>query len=121
MGQPVIHFEIMGTDGDLLQKFYAGLFGWSIDADNPMKYGAVKRETNADGTGIASGIGGMPPGMPGHLTFYIEVPDVEAALGQAEALGGKRLMGPTEIQPGLELGQFSDPEGHMVGLLKAQT
>jgi predicted enzyme related to lactoylglutathione lyase len=60
----------------------------------------------------------MPEGIPGHLTFYVEVPDVEAALAQAENLGGTRVMSPTEVQPGVELGQFSDPEGHMVGLLK---
>jgi uncharacterized protein len=52
------------------------------------------------------------------LTFYVEVPDVEAALVQAEKLGGTRLMGPAQVQPGIELGQFSDAEGHMVGLLK---
>jgi uncharacterized protein len=56
--------------------------------------------------------------MSGHLTFYVEVPDVEAALARAEQLGGTRLMGPSEVQPGIEL-HFSDPEGHMVGVVKA--
>jgi uncharacterized protein len=118
MGQPVVHFEVMGADGERLRSFYAELFDWKIDANNPQEYGTVERAVNADGVGIGGGIGGMPPGMPGHLTFYVEVPDVEAALAQAEELGGKRIMGPTQLQPGLELGQFSDPEGHMVGLLK---
>jgi len=27
-------------------------------------------------------------------------------------------MGPDQVMEGLEIGQFSDPEGHMVGLLK---
>jgi uncharacterized protein len=118
MGRPVVHFEVMGKDGEKLRSFYAELFGWSIDADNPLGYGIVQRETNAEGAGIGGGIGGIPEGMPGHLTFYIEVPDVEAALVQAEKLGGKRLAGPSEVQPGVEYGHFSDPEGHMVGLLK---
>ena len=43
---------------------------------------------------------------------------VEAALAKAESLGGTRLMGPDQVMEGLEIGQFSDPEGHMVGLLK---
>jgi predicted enzyme related to lactoylglutathione lyase len=118
MGHPVIHFEVMGTDGEELRSFYANLFDWAIDADNPLGYGIVKREANVEGVGIGGGIGGMPAGAAGHLTFYVEVPDVEAALAQAEKLGGTRLMGPTEIQPGVELGQFSDPEGHMVGLIR---
>ena len=32
MANPVVHFEIMGKDGAALQKFYADLFGWTIDA-----------------------------------------------------------------------------------------
>jgi uncharacterized protein len=118
MANPVIHFEVMGADGEKLRAFYAKLFDWTIDADNPLGYGMVERATNFEGVGIGGGIGEEPAGMPGHLTFYVEVPDVEAALAEAEQLGGKRLMGPTEVQPGVELGQFSDPEGHMVGLLK---
>jgi predicted enzyme related to lactoylglutathione lyase len=108
----------MGTDGEKLRSFYARLFEWNIDADNPLAYGIVRRETNFEGVGIGGGIGGVPEGMPGHVTFYVEVPDVAVALAQAEKLGGARLMGPIELQPGVELGQFSDPEGHMVGLLK---
>jgi predicted enzyme related to lactoylglutathione lyase len=118
MGRPVVHFEVMGTDGEKLRSFYAELFDWAIDADNPLGYGVVQRETNFEGAGIGGGIGGIPAGMSGHVTFYVEVPDVEAALVQAEKLGGSRIMGPSEVQPGIELGQFSDPEGHMIGLLK---
>jgi uncharacterized protein len=118
MGQPVIHFEVMGKDGTKLRTFYSDLFEWGIDADNPLEYGLVERETNVEGIGIGGGIGSVPDGMSGHVTFYVEVPDVEASLAQAEQLGGTRLMGPVEIQPGIELGQFTDPEGHMVGLLK---
>jgi predicted enzyme related to lactoylglutathione lyase len=118
MGHPVIHFEVMGKDGEKLRTFYAELFDWTIDASNPLGYGIVQRETNFEDVGIGGGIGDIPEGMSGHLTFYVEVPDVEAALVRAEKLGGTRVMGPSEVQPGVELGQFSDPEGHMVGLLK---
>ena len=43
MGHPVVHFEIVGKDGDKLQSYYAELFGWDIDADNEMRYGLVQR------------------------------------------------------------------------------
>jgi uncharacterized protein len=56
--------------------------------------------------------------MSGHVTFNVEVPDVEAALVQFEKLGDPRIMGPSQVQPGIELGQFSDPGGHMIGLLE---
>ncbi len=119
MGQPVVHFEIMGNDAEALKRYYGELFGWEIDSNNPMHYGIIDREQNlsADGIGIGGGIGQVPDGMPGSVTFYVEVPDVEASLTQAESLGGTRLMGPERIMPGLVIGLFLDPERHQVGVL----
>ena len=119
MGQPVVHFEIVGKDPQKLQSYYSDLFGWEIDASNPMSYGIVQRDgnTNADGVGIGGGVGGGPEGYDGHVTFYIEVPDVEAALAKAESLGGTRVMGPDEVMEGLVIGLFTDPEGHVIGVL----
>jgi uncharacterized protein len=121
MGQPVVHFEVIGMDGGKLQGFYSELFDWQIDTSNPMNYGIVQREQNLnpDGVGIGGGVGGGPEGYEGHVTFYVEVPDVEAALAKAEGLGGTRLMGPDEIMEGTVLGQFTDPEGHLIGLVSA--
>jgi predicted enzyme related to lactoylglutathione lyase len=121
MGQPVVHFEVIGKDGDKLRNYYSGLFGWEIDASNPMNYGVVAREgnTNADGAGIGGGVGAAPEGYDGHVTFYIEVPDVEASLAKAEELGGTRVMGPDEVPGmGIVLGHFNDPEGHLVGVVQ---
>ena len=122
MGQPVVHFEVVGKDGAALRSFYGELFDWRIEADNPMNYGIVAREDNlsSDGIGIGGGVGHGPEGYPGHVTFYVEVPDVEAALAKAEQLGGTRMMGPDEVMEGLVIGLFNDPEGHTVGLVKGQ-
>lgn len=121
MGDPVVHFEVVGWDGPALQSFYSELFGWKISTDNPMGYGVVMRDdnVNAEGVGIGGGVGQGPPGHPGHVTFYIEVPDVEAALARAESPGGTRLMGPDEPMEGLVIGEFADPEGHTIGLVRA--
>ena len=123
MGQPVVHFEVLGKDGEKLQSYYSDLFGWEIDADNPMNYGMVQRDgnTNPDGIGIGGGVGPGPERYEGHVTIYVEVPDVEAALAKAESLGGSRVMGPMKIMDTVELGQFTDPEGHLVGLVKGQS
>jgi predicted enzyme related to lactoylglutathione lyase len=121
MGHPVVHFEIIGKDGAKLQSYYGELFDWQIDANNPMGYGIVAREdnVNSEGVGIGGGVAGGPDGYDGHVTFYVEVPDVEATLAQAESLGGRRLMGPDQVMEGLEIGQFADPEGHVVGVMKS--
>ena len=58
MGQPVVHFEVIAQDAEKLHGYYSELFGWEIDADNPVNYGIVAREgnTNADGIGIGGGV-----------------------------------------------------------------
>jgi predicted enzyme related to lactoylglutathione lyase len=122
MGQAVVHFEIAGKDPEKLQSYYAELFDWDIDADNEFKYGIVQRDgnTNADGIGIGGGISGGPEGYDGHVTFYVEVPDVEAALAKAESLGGTRMMGPDDVMEGLTIGLFNDPEGHVIGVMNGR-
>ena len=64
MGQPVVHFEVIGKDGERLQGYYSELFGWEIDSDNPMNYGTIQREgnTNPDGAGIGGGVASGPDG-----------------------------------------------------------
>jgi len=120
MGQPVVHFEITGKDGEKLQSYYSELFGWEIDANNEMKYGTISREgnTNADGVGIGGGIATGPQGYEGHVTFYVEVADVEETLAKAESQGGTRMMGPEEVMTGLVIGLFTDPEGHTIGVIQ---
>jgi predicted enzyme related to lactoylglutathione lyase len=109
----------MGENLQKLAPFYEGLFGWNIDASNPMGYGIVARDDNVNGEGIGIGGGvGAAPGVPGYVTFYIEVPDVEAALAKAESLGGTRMMGPEQPMEGLVIGLFHDPEGHLIGVVQ---
>lgn len=87
-----------------------------------MSYGIVDREANLsnDGIGIGGGIGTGPEGYEGHVTFYVEVPDVEAALAKAEQLGGSRMMGPEEMtSAGIIIGMLNDPEGHVIGVMSS--
>src|SRR5512144_1726526 len=123
MGQPVVHFEVVGKDPDKLRSFYTELAGWSYDSPppgGPTDYSVVPREgnTNSEGIGIGGGVGGGPEGYDGHVTFYIEVPDVGAALDKAESLGGTKVMGPDSPVEGLTIGLFNDPEGHLIGLVE---
>ena len=113
MPNPVVHFEIVGKDGKKLQNFYSNLFGWKIDANNPMNYGMVE----ASQGGIGGGIGPTDQGE-GHVTIYIAVDDLQAYLDKAEGMGGKTVMPPTEIPGMVTFALFTDPEGHLVGMVK---
>lgn len=111
---PVTWFEILGNDGTTLQKFYGDLFGWKIDAANPMNYGMVEGK---DG-GIGGGIMGAQDGKP-QVTVHIDVDDVQGALDKAKSLGGEIVMPPMEV-PGqnLTIAQFKDPQGNTIGVMK---
>jgi predicted enzyme related to lactoylglutathione lyase len=118
MASPVVHFEIIGTDPARLREYYGELFGWEYDTSGPVSdqvsepggYGFAETD------GIPGGVGGGASFAP-HTVFYVGVPDVAAALEQAERLGGKRRMGPDRA-PGRDLvvAHFTDPEGNLIGL-----
>jgi hypothetical protein len=115
MGAPVVHFEINTADDPAeLHGFYANLFGWSIDANNPMNYGLV---TTGAGKGVDGGIGGAQDGTPS-ICFYVEVPDITATLAAAEAAGGKTLMPREVVTDAVVVGMFADPQGNVVGLVE---
>lgn len=115
MPNPVVHFEILGKNGAKLQSFYGSLFGWKIDANNPMKYGLVAPDEKK---GIGGGIADAPPEAPASVTIYIEVDDLAAYLKKAEGLGAKTILPPTEIPNMVTFAQFQDPEGNIIGLVK---
>ena len=121
MGQPVVHFEVIGTDPERLRAYYGELFGWEFDTSGGVaesvseagNYGFVQ---NPDGAGIPGGVGGGA-NYPRSVLFYVGVPDVEAALREAERLGGVRTMGPERAPHSpLVVGHFTDPEGHLIGV-----
>ena len=116
MGNPVVHFEIGVNDSDAANKFYADLFGWKIDASNPMNYGIV--DTDSAGEGIGGGISKPPDGSGPYTAFYVNVEDVQAKLNEAEKLGAKVVMPPMQVPEGPEIAMFSDPDGNVIGLSK---
>lgn len=112
MGDPVVHFEIGGTDAERSRAFYGRLFGWSVRVDD-QGYGLVATGSEV---GISGGIMQTPPQVPPWVTVYVGVDDVEEALARAEELGGRRLMGPAPVEGRGEMGMFADPDGNPVGL-----
>jgi uncharacterized protein len=113
MANPTMWFEVAAKDREAAKEFYGRLFDWKMSDMEEMPYTMVEQ----DGAGIPGGIGSAPEGQDGHVTFYVEVDDVEAGLAQAQSLGGTRVMGPMELPRGGKIGLFADPEGHVVGLM----
>jgi uncharacterized protein len=117
MANKVGWWEISGKDHKGLQDFYSKMFDWKVDASNPMEYGMVEGSE----VGLGGGIGGTPDGANAHVTIYIEVDDLQAALDKAVSLGGQIANPPMEVPGGPALAHFLDPAGNFVGLMKPPT
>lgn len=115
MGNAVVHFEVMGTDLDELARFYGELFGWSIQTMPEMNYSSVD---TTSGAGINGGLGVAQDGSR-YVTFYIEVPDTDAALAEIEKAGGKTITPTVVMENIVTFAHFADPAGNRVGLVKA--
>jgi len=125
---PVIHFEMPYKDQDRVAKFYADAFGWHMDKTGP-EYGgyvtAATAETDANRMVQTPGTinGGFFPDTPEIqgpkvTRVVIGVEDIQAAMKDVAAGGGKILGEPIEIpQIGLWV-NFTDTEGNLVGMLQ---
>ena len=110
MGNPVVHWEVVGKDAKKLREFYGGVFGWTLH-EVPMNYTLI----HAEEKGIGGGIGQTDQG-PGYLAVYVEVDDPAAYLKKVESMGGKTIHPVTSIPGQVTFALFTDPEGHIVGL-----
>ncbi len=123
-GAPVEWFEILGSDPARTQRFYADLFGWTIDTSGFPDYAPV--ETGA-GRGIQGSIGG---GVDSRWAIvYAGVADIEQTLNRAGKLGGSHIWDPsvsalkTAARTALygsaddiKTGAIRDPAGNIFGL-----
>lgn len=108
MADPVVHFEIGCRDLAATKSFYAQMFDWKIGGDSMIAPGP-------------NGIGGHLVALghePHNYTLvYIQVEDLDASLAKAQALGGKKVLGPIQIPLGT-FAWIADPEGNHIGLWK---
>ncbi len=75
--------------------------------------------TSGDETGVVVGVGASADGGPGHVTGYITVPNVDAALARATELGGSTIVPKFSPDGSAQLALVADPEGHIIGLTEA--
>ena len=116
MARPVVHFEIRGKDAKRLQEFYASLFDWKIDTNNPMGYGFVEAGEGGPEQGVGGGIA-QADGDP-LVMIFVQVVSLVETLQEVERLGGKAVMQPIDVPNGPTIAQFQDPEGNTIGLVK---
>lgn len=118
MAHEIVHWELMGPDGDALKGFYEGLFGWETEAVPGFDgYNLVAAEQ----AGIGGAVGKGSEDMPSYLTLYVQVDVVDEHLAKAEAAGAATVVSKTVVPGMVTFGLFSDPAGNVVGVVEAET
>ena len=115
---PIVHFELMGPDAEVLSRFYRTMFGWKAEAAPGLEdYLMVP----ADDAGVGGAIGQGDEHMPSYQAIYVQVDSVDEHLARAEAAGGTVVV-PRTVVPGMvSFGMFRDPAWNLIGLAEAET
>ena len=115
MAARIVHWEIMGPDGDAMKAFYGGLFEWEFQStDTFPDYHMTGEEI-----GVGGAVGKGSDEMPSYVALYLEVDDIDSHLTRIEAAGDKTVMPRTVIPDLVTFAMFADPAGNMVGLVEA--
>jgi len=108
VSHPVLQFQFISKEPEKTAAFYSELFGWRIDANNPMGY---RRIDTGSTQGIQGGIWPAPPQSPSFAQLFVGVDDVKVAVSRAEKLGARLLIPPTVLPEGDEMAVLHDPQG----------
>ncbi|WP_328466803.1 VOC family protein [Actinoplanes sp. NBC_00393] len=101
------------------ERFYGQMFGWNFadDDDSVGPDGQPYRIVTGPGGGAPlGGFYGTGGKVPPQAIFMVLVADTEAACRQAEAAGGKVLVGPQREPSGLVFARLADPAGTLFGV-----
>jgi len=110
--------ELMTPDTEASIKFYAELFGWATRKE-PMPDGSEYVTFSVAGKDVG-GISAIPQNgqnIPPYWGMYITVNDVDATVKQAEALGAKVLLPPTDVPNVGRFAVLQDPQGAVVSVI----
>ncbi|WP_069812980.1 VOC family protein [Streptomyces sp. TP-A0874] len=105
--------ELFTPDPDAARAFYGSVFGWRT-AEVPFAGTEYTLISPPDGGQDATQGGIMPqtPGAEPHWLVYFSVPDCDAAVERALALGGSLKVEPVEVEEdGSRYARLADPFG----------
>lgn len=103
------HFDIAGPELEPLAHFYATLFGWDVTPRGPGYAMVATPEGSPNGAIVET--------PSASLTFGVVVPDLDSALVQAEAEGGKVVLPKTD-NGWVKKAQIADPAGNVLTLIQ---
>jgi predicted enzyme related to lactoylglutathione lyase len=111
--------ELMTTDPAAAQTFYQKVVGWGA---TKMEGGPVEYTLFTAGERPVAGLMALPPeaaamGAPPSWLAYVEVPDVDATVDQAAALGAKVVAPAMDIPQAGRFAVLQDPQGGVFAII----
>ncbi|RDC72350.1 VOC family protein [Rhodovulum sp. 12E13] len=116
--------ELMTRDVDAAKAYYERVCGWRFD-DVPMEGGVTYNVAMAHGRPVAgvmdmTGLEGMEE-VPPHWFTYLAVDDLDVALDEAGAAGGRVMRPPFEVPDVGRIAIVADASGAALGLMVPAT
>jgi predicted enzyme related to lactoylglutathione lyase len=120
----VTHFEFPWDDKERAKAFYQKVFGWKPFEWEQLGYtswqtGPVNEKMQPTETGFINGGSSKRDTKMPYPMFYIDVPDIDLALGKILENKGEIVKGKTPLGENGEMGflaWFKDSEGNILGL-----
>lgn len=111
---PVVHWELIGPDGEALKSFYSSTLGWEFA---PTMEGFDSYfMTEESETGVGGAVGAGSEEMPSYGAIYFQVESIDETLGKISANGGETVVPKTVLPDVVTFAMFKDPAGNLVGL-----
>src|SRR5579884_1794252 len=107
----IVHFDICGPQEQDLHRFYGTLLGWKVQPQGP-GYALVDTPSGLRGA--------ITDAEQATVALGVAVPDLAAALRNAEELGGSVIMPPTD-NGWVVKAQVKDPAGNPLTLIQMRT
>jgi uncharacterized protein len=114
MGDPVTQWQMISKEPEKHAAFYAAVFSWKINSDNPLGY----RMADAGSTrGIPGGFWPAPPEASAFVQLFVEVRDITETVRKATEHGGSVLIPPQSLPGGEQMAILRDPMGVTFGVV----
>ena len=98
-------------DPSLVEKFYTGLFGWTLEVSATDPYGYIHIKNGDDYIAGISPLKEPNRNAPPHWLLYFQVSDVDASTAKAQSLGARFLVLPMTVEKVGRLAIMADPQG----------
>jgi uncharacterized protein len=114
MGDPVVQWQVITKEPEKHAAFYAAVFSWKINSDNPLGY---RMADPGSARGIPGGFWPAPPEASAFVQLFVEVGDVAETIKKVTANGGSVLIPPQTLPQGEQMAVLRDPMGVTFGVV----